>query len=218
VECCGACSDPGFLFPRLTTSDFVPTQNFLSTGNAIYPNYNPSDSFNEEEELPILEELGINLTHIRKKTLSVLNPLGKLDEESLKDNDLAGPLFFALLLGMFLLLSGKLHFGYIYGLGVVGSISMYLILNLMSDVGIDIWRTISILGYCLLPMVFLSVLPLAMNLHSMFGVLLTALAILWCTNSASVMFITVLSMVEQRLLVAYPLALFYTCFALLTIF
>jgi hypothetical protein len=150
--------------------------------------------------------------------LSVLNPLGKLDEESLKDNDLAGPLFFALLLGMFLLLSGKLHFGYIYGLGVVGSISMYLILNLMSDVGIDIWRTISILGYCLLPMVFLSVLPLAMNLHSMFGVLLTALAILWCTNSASVMFITVLSMVEQRLLVAYPLALFYTCFALLTIF
>lgn len=78
--------------------------SFNNSNNFYSPNYNPNDTFSEEDELPILEELGINLTHIWKKTLSVLNPFRKIDEESLKDNDLAGPLFFALLLGMFLLL------------------------------------------------------------------------------------------------------------------
>jgi hypothetical protein len=86
----------------MTSNDFVSMQ--YSSNNFYSSPYIVSNNFCEEDELPILEELGINLTHIRKKTLTVLNPFGKIDEESLKDNDLAGPLFFALLLGMFLLL------------------------------------------------------------------------------------------------------------------
>ena len=31
--------------------------------------------------------------------------------------------------------------------------SIYTLLNLMSDKGIDIYRVVSVLGYCLLPMV-----------------------------------------------------------------
>jgi hypothetical protein len=93
------------LLTMLTSNDFVPMQTSLNNSNNFYsPNYNPNDTFSEDDELPILEELGINLPHIWKKTLSVLNPFRKIDEESLKDNDLAGPLFFALLLGLFLLL------------------------------------------------------------------------------------------------------------------
>lgn len=57
-----------------------------------------------ENEPPLLEELGINMTHIRKKTMAVLNPFREVDQESLEDNDLSGPLFFALLLGTFLLM------------------------------------------------------------------------------------------------------------------
>jgi hypothetical protein len=41
------------------------------------------------------------------------------------DPDLAGPLFFLCCLGMLLLLAGKVHFGYLYGLGVVAVLSMY---------------------------------------------------------------------------------------------
>jgi hypothetical protein len=48
------------------------------------------------------------------------------------DSDLAGPVFFFLLFGTFLLFSGKVHFGYIYGLALLGSISLHVILSLMS--------------------------------------------------------------------------------------
>jgi hypothetical protein len=48
------------------------------------------------------------------------------------DSDLAGPILFFVLFGTFLLLSGKLHFGYIYGLALVGSIMLHLLLSLMT--------------------------------------------------------------------------------------
>ena len=57
---------------------------------------------------------------------------------------------------MMSLQAGKLQFGYIYGIGVVGCLAMYALLNLMSMTGVSVGCTISILGYCLLPMVILS--------------------------------------------------------------
>ena len=51
---------------------------------------------------------------------------------------------------------GKLQFGYIYGIGVVGCAAMYFLLNMMSLTGVSVGCVISVLGYCLLPMVILS--------------------------------------------------------------
>lgn len=51
------------------------------------------------------------------------------------DSDLAGPILFFLLFGTFLLFSGKVHFGYIYGLALIGSICLHTILSLMSPEG-----------------------------------------------------------------------------------
>jgi protein YIPF5/7 len=51
-----------------------------------------------------------------------------------------------------------------------------------------------------------------------FGYLLSILSILWCTYSASGIFVAVLQMSDQRLLVAYPVGLLYGCFALLSVF
>jgi len=65
--------------------------------------------------------------------------------------------------------TGKVHFGYIYGFGMVGCILLYGILNLMSEEGIDMYRTMSILGYCLLPIVFLAALNVVVNLRYFFG-------------------------------------------------
>lgn len=48
------------------------------------------------------------------------------------DSDLAGPCLFFLLFGTFLLFSGQVHFGYIYGLALLGSSSLHVILSLMS--------------------------------------------------------------------------------------
>lgn len=48
------------------------------------------------------------------------------------DSDLYGALLYILLYGTFLLLSGKVFYGYIYGVAVFGTVSLHLILSLMS--------------------------------------------------------------------------------------
>ncbi|KAF4122208.1 protein YIPF5/7 [Geosmithia morbida] len=83
-------------------------------------------------EPPLLEELGVNFAHIQAKTLAVLNPFRPIDRHIMDDSDMAGPCLFFLLFGFFLLFSGQVHFGYIYGLALLGSISLHTILSLMS--------------------------------------------------------------------------------------
>ncbi|CAH1758582.1 686_t:CDS:2 [Entrophospora sp. SA101] len=115
-------------------------------------------------EPPLLEELGINFGHIKTKSLAVLNPLKTIDKHIMDDTDLAGPLIYCLIFGVSLLLTGKAHFGYIYGVALLGWLSIYLILNLMSDLEIDIYRTASVLGYCLLPLTLLSCIGIGIPL------------------------------------------------------
>ena len=83
-----------------------------------------------------------------------------------QDNDLTGALVFAMAFGTALLLAGKIHFNYIYGIGVMGSISMYSLLNLMSVDGCGFFGVVSVLGYCLLPLVGLSTLAVFISLKS----------------------------------------------------
>lgn len=80
------------------------------------------------------------------------------------DTDLAGPLLFCFVFGMLLLLAGKSQFGYVYGVGLMGVISIYFLLNLMSEGGIDASRVTSVLGYCLLPLCLLSALNVFVRL------------------------------------------------------
>ena len=59
---------------------------------------------------------------------------------------------------------------------------------------------------------------IAFPMDTFFGYVLTSLAIAWCTYSSSAMFCAVGRMSEMRLLVAYPLALFYVGFGIMAIF
>lgn len=88
----------------------------------------------------------------------------------------------------------------------------------MSETGIDAYRTASVLGYCLLPMVGLGSVGMAVGIDHVIGYVLATASIVWCTHSASAIFVAVLRMDHQRLLVAYPVGLFYACFSLLSIF
>ncbi|KAJ7647261.1 Yip1-domain-containing protein [Roridomyces roridus] len=171
-----------------------------------------------EGEPPLLDELGINFSHILAKSLTVLNPLRGVNEHIMDDADLAGPFCICLCFAMFLMLSGKSNFGYVYGVGVLGSASIYTLLNLMSEKGIDIFRTASVLGYCLLPLVGLAIISVLVALDGIFGYLLSLVSISWCTYAASGIFVAVLRMSDQRLLVAYPIGLLYGCFSLLSVF
>jgi hypothetical protein len=55
-------------------------------------------------------------------------------------------------------------------------------------------------------------------MDSLFGYIATSFAIAWCTYSSSAMFCAVGRMSEMRMLVAYPLALFYVGFGIMAIF
>ena len=43
--------------------------------------------------------------------------------------------------------SGKVHFSYIYGIGVLGCLAIYALLNLMAVSGVSVGVTVSVLGY-----------------------------------------------------------------------
>lgn len=68
--------------------------------------------------------------------------------------------------------------------------------------------------YCFspLPLFFL------VGYRGMVGIILTAGIIGWCSFSASKIFISALAMEGQQLLVAYPCALLYGVFALISVF
>ncbi|KFY35248.1 hypothetical protein V494_06084, partial [Pseudogymnoascus sp. VKM F-4513 (FW-928)] len=204
-----------------------------------------------EGEPPLQEELGVNFGHIKAKTLAVLNPFVHIDRHIMDDSDLAGPILFFFLFGTFLLFSGKVHFGYIYGLALMGSTALHTILSLMTpdtpdgraspahmaqgghgntgyaggdDRGGHLSSTLtfpqsaSVLGYCLLPLVLTSLLGIAMPLDCVTGYAVTSLAICWSTLSSSAMFCVIGRMKSARGLVAYPVALFYVGFGIMSIF
>lgn len=116
------------------------------------------------------------------------------------------------------LASGKVQFSYIYIVFIVGLFSLWAVLNLMSLRGLDIYRTASVLGYCLLPIVLLAAISIPLDLTGAWGAAFVPLAIFWCSNAAALFFVVILQADDQRWLLVYPVMLFYTCFALITIF
>jgi len=184
-----------------------------------------------ENEPPLLEELGINIEHIFMKTKAVVIPFRRfhtkhsaLMEPSMivEEADLAGPLAFALLLGGELLLAGKISFGYIYGFGMFGCLAMTLVLNLMSpQQAVSVWTVTSILGYSLLPVnVLAAVKILLVNIAklTLIGRILGFLTVVWSTLASTRLLEVGCNMTDQRYLVAYPIALLYSAFVLITIF
>lgn len=219
----GYTPNTGFQQPQfaMPTGNMASTQTFtdsepLSTGllaalgTGGYPG-----------EPTLFEELGVNFSHIKAKTWSVLSlRSGKLNEDVVQDSDMAGPILFCFSFGALLLLSGKTHFGYIYGVALFGTLSLHFLFRLMSSSGqgLDFLTTASTLGYCLLPLVVLSAFAVVLPLDNLLGYIVSAVSIAWCTMASSGLFVRVLALTHARALVAYPLVMFYAMFALMAIF
>jgi len=221
---------PSLFVPRATSSDG------MSMSDTPYPAAGTPSKAGEtfryyedpEHEDPLLQELGINLQHIVMKTRAVVIPSQRwagqhLDPAVIVDDaDLAGPLALALLLACELLLAGKIHFGYIYGFGLFGCLAMTLVLNLMSPVSaVSVWTVTSILGYSLLPVNILAAVKIVLvniaNLSTL-GRILGVLTVCWSTTASTRLLEVGCGMRDQRYLIAYPIALLYSAFVLITIF
>ncbi|CAK8697257.1 unnamed protein product [Clavelina lepadiformis] len=209
-----------FMMPETTYSSPYAGQIMQPQEPASTQQNYPADGYTGsfDDEPPLLEELGINFDHIYKKTFAVLNPFSITDANIINETDLAGPLCFCLALGGTLLLGGKVSFGYIYGIGGLGVVAIYLLLNIMSMSGVTLGCVASVIGYCILPMVILSGFSIIISLKGLIGILLTIFTVTWCSLSASKLFVCGFAMDSQQLLIAYPCALLYGVFALLTVF
>ena len=136
------------------------------------------------------------------------------------DSDIAGPILFFMLFGTFLLLSGKVHFGYIYGVAALGTLLLHMLFKLMAAGGSELGyvQSASVLGYCLLPLVVSSAVGVVVPMDGAVGYAVTVAAIAWSTMAASGMFSGVLRVAEMRWLVAYPVGLWYGVFGIMSIF
>ena len=194
------------------------SKNAYEENDSKENNKEQNNNEEDEEELPLLEELGINPQNIKNKIIGVIT-LKRIDKKFLEDSDMAGPLLIFLLFAFSLVLQYKINFGYIYGISLFGSILLFLLLNLMSkNNGILLYNTISVLGYCLIPIVLLSFIAVFLDMKNFLGGLLSLIAIVLSSLNASRFFEIGLEMYSQRWLIFYPVALFYTCFVLVTIY
>jgi len=194
----------------------TPTQHFYEGGTSMMTTGADGDE-DDDDELPLLEELGVRPDQIIVKLKCVLNPTKKVDKHVLDDADLAGPIIFCLCLGTTLLFTGHLRLGYVYGFGVIGATAMNILLNLLHSSGLSFSLTASVLGYSMLPVIILAALSIFLRMKGLLGILLSTVAIAWSTFSALRLLDAKLQLGETFWLVAYPTALLYSTFTLISV-
>ncbi|XP_052198641.1 uncharacterized protein LOC127805868 [Diospyros lotus] len=173
-----------------------------------------------EDEPPLLEELGINTRQIWSKTVSILNPF-RVKPDLHEDADLSGPFLFLLAFGLFQLLAGKLHFGIILGWVTMAALFLYVVFNMLAgrNGNLDLYRCLSLVGYCMLPMVILSAIALFLPQGGVGIFLMAGVFVIWSTRVCTRLLVELASCGdEHRGLIAYACFLVYMLFSLLVIF
>mmetsp|Transcript_13136 Transcript_13136/g.33011 ORF Transcript_13136/g.33011 Transcript_13136/m.33011 type:complete len:123 (-) Transcript_13136:1185-1553(-) len=122
------------------------------------------------------------------------------------------------------MLAGKVLFGLIIGWTILTSMGMSWLINMVVGPGGDLgmYSCCSILGYCLVPQIFLALAYLVVGKRLLLSVL-AVICILWSTRAATRFVVTKLRanhipVDEQRSLLAYPWLLTFSMFALLSLY
>ena len=119
------------------------------------------------------------------------------------------------------MLRGRVHFGYILGWFTLSTMAMYWLLNQLAahGEGIELYRTGSVVGYCMLPLCLLAALAVVLP-GGLFTGVVAGVLVMWCTSKATAQFMRSLpqSSEGKRLVVAYPCFTLYCLFALLSVF
>ncbi|GFP88820.1 protein yipf5 homolog [Phtheirospermum japonicum] len=173
-----------------------------------------------EDEPPLLEELGINTRQIYQKTLSILNPF-RINHHLHEDADLSGPFLFLMAFGLFQLLAGKLHFGIILGWVTMASMFLYVIFNMLAgkNGNLDMYKCLSLIGYCMLPIVMLSAISLFLPQGGVVIMILTGVFVIWATRVCARLVVELANCGdEHRGLIAYACFLIYMLFSMLVVF
>ena len=156
---------------------------------------------------PVVETLKRDLLNIWQKIKQVLNPVTK-QTGILKDWDWWGPLLFCLILSVRLSLGsldqGPEVFSMVFFIIWCGS-GIVTLNSLLLGNKISFYQSVCVLGYCIFPLVILSLLTLILPLFAKF--ILSGAALAWATVSS----INFLGKVQEKRksLTVYPIFLFY---------
>lgn len=215
----GAGADSGIPFMSFEIGSAAASSSFSApvfAGNV----YSGGGAASFEDEQPLLEELGINTRQIWRKMRSMLNPI-RVNTDLHEDADLSGPFLFLMGFGLFQLLAGKLHFGIILGWVTVAAFFLYTVFNMLAgrNGNLDLYRCVSLLGYCMLPIVIFSAVALFLPQKGFISFVMGAVFVLWSTRICTRLLVALASCGdEHRGLIAYACFLIYTLFSLLVIF
>ncbi|XP_072975305.1 uncharacterized protein [Typha angustifolia] len=218
-------SAPGPSNPALPFMSFDIGSTTASSSSAAAPLFSggpiySSSAASFEDEPPLLEELGINTRQIWRKTASILNPL-RVNPNLHEDADLSGPFLSLMAFGLFQLLAGKFHFGIILGWVTVASLFLYVVFNMLAgrNGNLDLYRCLSLVGYCMIPMVIFSAVSLFVPHGGVLIFGLGAVFVLWSTRVCTRLLVELASCGdEHRGLIAYACWLVFLLFSLLVIF
>ncbi|WMV53626.1 hypothetical protein MTR67_047011 [Solanum verrucosum] len=174
-------SNPGIPFMSFDIGSAAASTSF-STPQFASTTIGGGGSTGFEDEPPLLEELGINTKQIYQKTISIMNPF-RVKADLHEDADLSGPFIFLMAFGLFQLLAGKLHFGIILGWVIMASLFLYVVFNMLAgrNGNLDLYRCVSLIGYCMLPIVILSAISLFLPGGLVIKVV-TGVFVLWSTR------------------------------------
>jgi hypothetical protein len=166
----------------------------------------------------LFEELGIHDTNIVTNLKVILLPMSQA--KTVDDNFLIGLLFFCGFASALLLL-GKVRFGMVYMIGLLGCGLLYYLFKFMSrseQTQVNLAHLFTALSYCTIP---LTPFVLIVGLFRLTAVATTVVSVpflLWSAFSATRYVMTQLVCEEIRLLVFIPLFLFYAFLLLLPIY
>ncbi|RZC76250.1 hypothetical protein C5167_000345 [Papaver somniferum] len=145
-----------------------------------------------DDELPLLEELGINTRQIWRKTVSIMNPF-RVDSNLYEDSDLSGWVS-------------------------VASLFLYVVFNMLAgkNGNLDLYRCLSLLGYCMFPIVILSAFSLFIPQGWNGIFVITGVFVLWSTRVCTRLLVELASCGdEHKGLIAYACFLIYMLFSFL---
>ncbi|UKK00593.2 hypothetical protein MACK_000667 [Theileria orientalis] len=171
----------------------------------------------DEVDPPLLDELGINVVDIYNHMVSVMLPKkGNLSFQNY--DDLYGPLVIFVAFAVGLMVSGKICFSTIYVLFVFCNLGIYMLFNFLNETYISFSKTVTILGYSLLPLCVTPVFGLLSRFIRIVPVMMVYVFVLWSTVSASYLFQVELNLKYGLQFIMYPILLYYVTFANVVIY
>lgn len=206
----------------LDLNDIDDNQRYQGNNNLNIENLNnrPSRlSFTLDETKT--ETIKRDLLNVYEKAKIALFPMASKDSTLLQDWDFWGPLIFCLILGLVLSWQrNDNHSGIVFILIFVIVWFGGLIISLNSrflGVGLSVFQCICILGYCMVAIVLASCANLILGfLPLIFQVCISLAGCLYSTYAATI-FVSVYANQNKKILVIYPIGLFYLFLAWFTL-